>query len=80
MVCGHRGWHKRRFLSEGETPWLFDGEASYYDGFPAVFTAAMDTGSIANSGVSAWPNSFGGGVTIILVTPIYSIEHAVAIY
>mmetsp|Transcript_40025 Transcript_40025/g.103594 ORF Transcript_40025/g.103594 Transcript_40025/m.103594 type:complete len:311 (-) Transcript_40025:287-1219(-) len=68
-VCEEGGWHSGGFPC--------GGKAKYFDGFPAVFSAAMGSGSISGSSVTVWPGSCGSG-TIILVSYGCSIEHSIS--
>lgn len=70
-VCGSGGWHSGEFLCQGK--------AKYFAGFPAVFSVAMGSGSIASSTVIAWPRSCGGRGTIIMVAPSCTLEHKIVV-
>jgi len=67
-VCGRYGWH-------GGFP--CGGRASYFPGFPAVFSRAMAAGGIRHASVIAWPGSCGGRGTIVELAYGCSIEHAI---
>lgn len=53
------------------------GTASYAEGFPDVFSLAMEKGSIDHASVIAWPSSCGGKGTIIELAFHCSIEHQI---
>jgi hypothetical protein len=69
LTCRSPGWHA------GGLPCA--GKAAFFQGFPAVFSAAMGGGGVQSASVVAWPASCGGRGTIVQLAYGCSIEHQI---